>query len=62
MTVSPSTGPGNEQTAAVEHTHEPCCSAHGVPMTCQRYRRTHFVEVRPCCSVDAAALNAEAPR
>jgi hypothetical protein len=37
-------------------THDPCCSAHGVPMTCARYRRTHFVEVRPCCSADAEAL------
>jgi hypothetical protein len=22
-------------------------------MDCARYRRTHFVEVRPCCSADA---------
>lgn len=28
-------------------------------MTCERYRRTHFVEVRPCCSADAAALAVE---
>jgi hypothetical protein len=40
-------------------THTPCCSSHGVDMTCERYRRTHFVEVRPCCSIDAAALTAE---
>jgi hypothetical protein len=40
-------------------THEPCCSAHGLSMTCARYRRTHFVEVRPCCAVDAAAMKAE---
>ena len=42
-----------------EPTHVPCCSAHGVPMTCARYRRTHFVEVRPCCSIDAQALAQE---
>lgn len=30
-------------------------------MTCARYRRTHFVEVRPCCSVDAEALEQDAP-
>ena len=41
-------------------THDPCCSSHGVPMDCARYRRTHFVEVRPCCSVDAEALRAAA--
>lgn len=39
-------------------THDPCCSAHGVPMTCTRYRRTHFVEVRPCCAHDRTALAA----
>jgi hypothetical protein len=33
--------------------HDPCCSSHGVTMDCTRYRRTHFVEVRPCCSADA---------
>lgn len=33
-------------------THDPCCSSHGVTMDCARYRRTHFVEVRPCCSAD----------
>lgn len=37
-------------------THDPCCSAHGEAMNCARYRRTHFVEVRPCCEADAAAL------
>lgn len=40
--------------------HDPCCSSHGVPMSCERYRRTHFVEVRPCCSTDAARLKEEA--
>lgn len=40
-------------------THEPCCSSHNVPMTCETYRRTHFVQVRPCCSVDAQRLDAE---
>ncbi|QPX62619.1 hypothetical protein SEA_WOLLYPOG_69 [Arthrobacter phage Wollypog] len=39
--------------------HNPCCSAHGVDMDCERYRRTHFVEVRPCCSADARRLSAE---
>jgi hypothetical protein len=29
-------------------------------MTCERYRRTHFVEVRPCCSIDADRLRAVA--
>jgi hypothetical protein len=43
----------------VEHTHNPCCSSHGVDMTCERYRATHFVEVRPCCSADAARLTAD---
>lgn len=33
-------------------THVPCCMAHGIPMDCERYRRTHFVEVRPCCTLD----------
>ena len=36
--------------------HHPCCSSHGVDMSCARYRRTHFVEVRPCCSLDARRL------
>lgn len=36
--------------------HDPCCSSHGIAMTCARYRRTHFVEVRPCCEQDAIAL------
>lgn len=31
-------------------THAPCCSAHGIAMTCDRYRRTHFVEVGNCCA------------
>lgn len=39
--------------------HTPCCSAHGVDMTCARYRRTHFVERRPCCATDAARLRKE---
>lgn len=43
----------------VEATHVPCCSAHGEPMTCEEYRRTHFVEVRPCCAIDAARLRGE---
>jgi hypothetical protein len=43
----------------IDRTHRPCCSAHGVDMTCERYRRTHFVEVRPCCAVDAERLRAE---
>jgi hypothetical protein len=33
-------------------THDPCCSSHGIVMDCARYRRTHFVEVRPCCTDD----------
>lgn len=37
-------------------THAPCCSSHGVDMTCEEYRRTHFVEVRPCCTDDAVIL------
>lgn len=40
----------------VHKMHEPCCSAHGVDMTCAQYRRTHFVEVRPCCATDAQVL------
>ena len=36
-------------------THAPCCSAHGIDMGCERYRRTHFVEVGNCCAADAAA-------
>lgn len=35
-------------------THRPCCSAHGEDMTCEKYRRTHFVEVGNCCDVDRA--------
>jgi hypothetical protein len=31
-------------------THIPCCSSHGVKMTCPDYKRTHFVEVGNCCS------------
>jgi hypothetical protein len=40
----------------MSNTHVPCCSSHGVPMTCERCRRTHFCEVRPCCAKDAEAL------
>lgn len=25
-------------------------------MDCEKYRRTHFVEVRPCCAIDAERL------
>lgn len=39
--------------------HAPCCSSHDVAMTCERYRRTHFVEVRPCCSTDRARMELE---
>jgi hypothetical protein len=46
--------------AETELTHVPCCSAHGHAMTCARYRRTHYVEVRPCCAIDAARLREEA--
>lgn len=42
--------------------HLPCCSSHGVDMSCADYRRTHFVEVRPCCAYDAALLRAEVTR
>lgn len=38
-------------------THDPCCSSHGKALTCAQYRRTHFVEVRPCCAHDARALD-----
>lgn len=41
------------------HTHHPCCSSHGVDMTCERYRSTHFVEVRPCCTDDARLLDSD---
>ena len=34
-------------------THAPCCSPHGIDMGCERYRRTHFVEVGNCCGADA---------
>jgi hypothetical protein len=37
------------QEATPTTTHNPCCSSHGVNMTCETYRRTHFVEVGPCC-------------
>ena len=43
-----------------EHpTHTPCCSSHGVHMDCATYRRTHFVEIRPCCDVDQASRPVE---
>jgi hypothetical protein len=37
-------------------THDPCCTSHDIPMTCETYRSTHFVETRPCCSIDAQLL------
>src|SRR5687767_12015832 len=49
----------SEPSATVPGAHEPCCSSHGVDMDCARYRSTHFVEVRPCCSADAALLAEE---
>lgn len=30
--------------------HAPCCSSHGKLLCCACYRRSHFVEVGPCCS------------
>ncbi|CAL9606033.1 hypothetical protein SUDANB95_05491 [Actinosynnema sp. ALI-1.44] len=42
-----------------DHTHTPCCSAHGKSMSCATYRRTHFVEIRPCCWVDARQIAAQ---
>lgn len=39
-----------------DEAHNPCCSTHGVPMSCERYRRSHFVDVRPCCGADALRL------
>jgi hypothetical protein len=50
--------PGGSEPSA-PGAHEPCCSSHGVDMDCARYRRTHFVEVRPCCSADARLLKQE---
>jgi hypothetical protein len=41
-------------------THEPCCSRHGASLCCSCYRRSHFVEVRPCCSIDRARLDESA--
>jgi len=32
--------------------HDPCCTSHGVTMTCAEYRRTHFVETGPCCPTE----------
>lgn len=40
-------------------THAPCCSAHGRNLTCSQYRRSHFVEVRPCCAADALVYEGE---
>lgn len=40
--------------------HDPCCSSHGIAMSCANYRRTHFVEVRPCCAIDRERLEREA--
>ena len=34
-----------------ELTHDPCCSSHGARLGCEAYRRSHFVEVGPCCEV-----------
>lgn len=34
--------------------HSPCCSSHGKDLCCPCYRRSHFVEVGPCCSTTAA--------
>lgn len=48
--------------ARAENMHDPCCSSHGVTMTCSQYRRTHFVEVRPCCGADADLLAADRGR
>jgi hypothetical protein len=42
-----------------EFDHDPCCSSHGVPMSCEDYRRTHFCEVRPCCGIDVERLKDE---
>jgi hypothetical protein len=52
----------SKPSAAESGAHEPCCSSHGVDMSCERYRRTHFVEVRPCCSADARLLAQEEGR
>lgn len=38
-----------------EVTHRPCCSSHTMAACCACYRRTHFVEVGPCCSAWTAA-------
>lgn len=43
---------------AVAPTHRPCCSSHHRDMTCAEYRRTHFVEVGPCCAI-WTALNGD---
>lgn len=51
--IGPMHGPARQ---IGEHpTHTPCCSSHGVRMDCATYRRTHFVETRPCCDMDAKA-------
>ncbi|BAH52272.1 hypothetical protein [Rhodococcus opacus] len=39
-----------QQQRATATTHTPCCSSHRVDMNCETYRRTHFVEVGPCCA------------
>lgn len=36
--------------------HSPCCSTHANDLCCRHYRRSHFVEVRPCCETDARNL------
>lgn len=43
-------------------THDPCCSSHGKALTCVQYRRTHFVEVRPCCEHDRALCLTRFPK
>lgn len=40
---------------AAASTHTPCCTSHGLPLCCADYRRTHFVDRRPCCTADREA-------
>lgn len=49
----------NQENHEEDDEHDPCCSSHGIRMSCDRYRRTHFVEVRPCCSKDAERMRNE---
>lgn len=37
-----------------EATHQPCCSSHEKKLCCSCYRKSHFVEVGNCCSIDTA--------